>query len=280
VRAGDWPVADIFLRWPNHIATRLATYQWPITTLGEAERLIADVILDVRDLVVCEFTAATRDANQRLHGVVTLSVDLRASLVPGVHACLDARVIVSLRPRWRRVYAFPPCTHQTLSDTLSRRFKEQDGRMFWGILFVIWCYCIAAFMLSVEQPATLIPRYSLQPSQRFRTGQMDDDIDKEVNLYERGRAPIAIVRESGGISGHGRLQDFADAEERDRHRSDWRRFPRTVAALVGAEQVDCVDVSFEDLRERFAVAWYRQGLPVPYDYESPNAAPSEDSARR
>jgi hypothetical protein len=246
--AGDWLVADIFRRWPDHIAMRLATYHWPITTRGEAERLIADEVLNIRDLVICEFTAATREANQLRHGVVTLSVDLRASLVPGVHACLDARVVVSLRPRWRRVYAFPPCTHQTLSDTRSRRFKEQDGRMFWGILFVLWCYCIAAAMLMTEQPAVLIPHYSIQPSQHFRTGQMDDDIDKGVMLFERGRAPVAIVRESGGISGHGRLEDFADAEERDRHRSDWRRFPRTVAALVGADPTDYVDVSFEDLR--------------------------------
>jgi hypothetical protein len=263
------------------MAVRLASYHWPLSTLEEARRLIDDPVLDIQDLIICEFTAATREANQRLHGVLTLSVDLRASRVPGPHACVDARVIVPLRPRWRRVYAFPPCTHQTLSDTISRRFKEQDGRMFWGILFVLWCYCIAvSLMMMVEQPATVIPRLIMEPSQRFRTGQMNDCIDKEVNLFERGRAPVAIKRQSGGVSGHGNLHDFADAEERDRQRSDWSRFPNTVDALVEAELRPCADVSFEELREQFAVAWYRHGLPVPHDYESPNAAPSEEGARR
>ena len=88
-------------------------------------------------MVVGEFTAAVREANERLHGVLTLSIDLRASLTPGVHACLDARIVLPMVSRWHRLYGFPPCTHQTLSDTTSREAKQLDGRMFWGIAFFI-----------------------------------------------------------------------------------------------------------------------------------------------
>ena len=81
-----------------------------------------------------EFTAACRAENERVHGEVTLSIDTRPSLVPGVHACVDMRLVLNLKT-WLRAYLFPPCTHQTLSDTVGRHFKEQDGRMFYYILF-------------------------------------------------------------------------------------------------------------------------------------------------
>ena len=39
--------------------------------------------------------------------------------------------------------------------------------------------------------------------------------DEYLNLYERGRSRLTLVRDRGGVSGHGAFADFADAEERD-----------------------------------------------------------------
>ena len=230
-----------------------------------------------------EFTGVIRMENTRVHREVTLSVDLRDSLVPGVHACLDMRLVLH-RKRWLRAYLFPPCTHQTLSDTNGRHFKEQDGRMFYGILLVIWCYCTAATCLLLEQPDTRVPDFFIQPSQRLRTSEMGDEDDKTVCFYERGRARLLRVRPPGGKSGHGRLHDYASADARDRWRSSWQRFPHLAAAVVAAPHNPADDVeapSFHELRERFAVEWHRAGLPVPADYnlrDDGQPATAEDRA--
>jgi hypothetical protein len=180
------------------------------------------------------------------------------------------RLVLNLK-RWRRAFLFPPCTHQTLSDTIGRPFKEQDGRMFYYILFVIWCYCVVAMMLLVEQPDTRVPDFFIAPTQRLRTSEVGDLDDKTVCFFERGRSKLARVQVPGGISGHGKLSDYADAEERDRWRSSWLRFPHLTEAVVSAVH-DPLDPneppSFHVLRERFAVEWHRAGLPVPYDYDS------------
>ena len=279
---GDWALADIYSRWPPLIAEELASFIWPIRDIGELRRLF-----NCRHAVpvsVCggEFTAVTRSLNEREHHEVTISVDLRASLVPGVHACMDMRIVLEMRTRlngrepWLHAYLFPPCTHQTLSDTTSREAKELDGRRFWGILFVVWCTCVYAVMLMVEQPDTVIPSLGMEPTQRFRTSELGDDDDKTINLYEEGRAPIRRVRPAGGTSGHGRLQDFLDAEHRDRYRSSWERFPSTALGVVTARH-DGSSVhtrSFPERRERLAVACYRAGIYVPADYESDLALPS------
>ena len=136
---GDWERASIFAAWPRDIALELASFVWPIREMPELLRLLTGLRY-ATPLSVCggEFTATCRAENERVHGEVTLSVDLRASLVPGVHACMDMRLVLRLK-RWHRAFIFPPCTHQTLSDTIAGPSKQQDGRMFYGILFVIWC---------------------------------------------------------------------------------------------------------------------------------------------
>ena len=126
-------------------------------------------------------------------------------------------------------------------------------------------------MLLLEQPDTRVPDFFITYTQRLRTSEVGDDDDKTVCLYERGRMRIRRTHPPGGTSGHGNLHDYADAEERDRWRSSWRRFPRLVSAVVRASH-DPLDTaappSFASAREEFAVEWYRAGLPVPYDYDS------------
>ena len=87
----------------------------------------------------------------------------------------------------------------------------------------------------VEQPDTVIPRLHMSPSQRFRTSELGDMDDKAINLYERGRVPLTLTHPKGGKSGHGRMSDFANEEERDRWRSSWQRFPHTVQCVVSAK---------------------------------------------
>ena len=266
---GDWARADIFRAWPEAVALELASFIWPIREVSELLRLLAT--RHATPVSVCggEFTASVRAENERVYREVTLSVDLRDSLIPGVHACLDMRLVL-LRKRWLRAYLFPPCTHQTLSDTTSWRAKQQDGRMFYGILFVIWCYCVCALMLLVEQPRTRVPDFFMLPTQCIRSSEVGDDDDKGFCFFERGRARLPRTHPPQKGSGHRNLHDFANADERDRERSSWRRVPK-LTALVVAAPLNPLDVeyspSFHELRERFAVAWHNAGLPVPYDYD-------------
>ena len=113
---GDWARNDILRSWPEPIALELITFVWPITSESELQRLLGLEHAAPVSVVGGEFTAAVRAENERVHREVTLSVDLRPSLVPGVHALLDMRLVLH-RKRWHRAYIFPPCTHQTLRAT-------------------------------------------------------------------------------------------------------------------------------------------------------------------
>ena len=101
-----------------------------------------------------EFTGAVREALE-LEGHIALSVDLRACEVGGIHACLDVRDVVGLR-RWERAHLFPPCFRQLRGDDDCLPFKISDGRAFWGCLSVIWCLYVAAALVTVEQPDTIV----------------------------------------------------------------------------------------------------------------------------
>jgi len=131
-----------------------------------------------------------------------------------------------------------------------------------------------------------------------------------INLYKRGWGPLILLPHPiEAASGHRRLQDFRDAEERDRWRSSWRRLPRLCALVValtrqqlsedaaldwrwrrmGSGGEPCSEQesdviwgvpppvggvpSFLDVLETFAVAWYWAGFPVPADYRNANGRP-------
>ena len=273
---GDWPRADIFARWPRDIALELCSFAWPLITLDEVCRFFRCRHAAPQNIAGCEFTRAEAEAVELAHQEITVSVDPRHALKPGAHICMDLRAVLYLK-RWKRALLFPPCTHQTLSDTTAREAKQLDGRMFWGILFVIWCYCAPATMLLVEQPDTVIPDFFIQPSQRFKTSELGDEDNKTINLYERRRMRLTLQQAPGGVSGHGKLHDFIDADDRDRWRSSWDRFPCTARAVAEAPH-DPLDVApdpvFEEARELFAIEWHQRGLPVPHDYENDNALPT------
>jgi len=79
----------------------------------------------------------------------------------------DGLMAMGARTRWRAVFAFPPCTHQTLTDRFTRHYKELDGRTFWGIALFIYVLCADSESVLVEQPDTIIPDYYRRPSQRL-----------------------------------------------------------------------------------------------------------------
>jgi len=204
-----------------------------------------------------------------------------------------------------------------LSDTRAGSAKRHDGRTFWGIAFFIYCWCVVAYRARIEQPNTIIPEFVMRPSQRLRPCDVGDADTKPINLYERGWGAVPLLRRPvAGASGHYSLRDFKNADERDRWRSSWARFPALCAAIVvltalqleadallcwgwrgtGSEGVSCdadecdavwglppppsMAPSFTAMMEHFAVAWYKAGYPVPYDYLNGRPVPTSEEDRR
>ena len=314
--AGDWSMGDIFRRWPPDIAQELASFSWPIDSISEFRRLLRCRLAAPVAIMGCEFTGAVRDAYSLTHGRVAISVDTRLSLTPGPHAILDLTEVLMLKV-WLDAYLFPPCTHQVLSDTRAGMAKRQDGRSFWGIAFFIFCWCVVAHRVRMEQPNTIIPDYLFFPTQRLRPCDAGDADTKPINLYERGWGRLNLLpKPVEASSGHRNFYDFTSADERDRWRSSWARFPWLCACVValtqqqrdadaalewgwrlaGAKGHPCdpnnpeavwglpppLDIQplFLDWMERFAVAWYKAGLPVPADYLNGQPRPLEDAERR
>lgn len=283
-KAGDWLVSDIYTRWPVIIATELAAFSWPITSVHELRAFIACSNASPLAIVAFEFTASVRGAYEHHwhFARVALSVDLRSSLVPGPHARLDVRSVLSMK-KWQDAFLHPPCTHQVRSDASSLRCKHVDGRTFWGIALFIYCLCVDSDRVVVEQPDTVISDFYTHPSQCIRPCDVGDDDNKPIHLYERG-GRLLISRTVGavGVASHKRIRDFSDADSRDRWRSSWARFPSLSAALVAAVDENAAPAGPLDYREeieRFAVSWHEAGLPVPSDYAAPDAQPVHEADR-
>ena len=289
--AGDWAVSDICNKWPRIIGRELADFSWPIDSLAEVKRLLACPNGSPDAIVGCEFTAGIRRAREQRCAWqhVTLSVDERRSLVPGPHAVVDLRLVLFLK-EWEEAYMHPPCTHQVLSDTTSLGAKQLDGRSFWGIAFVILCWCVVARRVLLEQPKTIISQFYLQPTQIIRPCDAGDDDTKPMELRLRGRelVPVQQLPDAVASSGHKRLRDFRDADERDRWRSSWGRFPLLCDKVVEVRDIladifadaEPERLCYADEIECFAGAWYDAGLPVPHDYLAPDAQPTSEEARQ
>lgn len=188
-KSGDWATAHIFQRWPPEIAIELASFTWPITEADELKRLCACSHAGPTAVVAFEFTAAVRCAYEAHWGFqqVALSVDVRRSLQPGPHACMDVRSVLGVQ-RWKDAFLHPPCTHQVRSDASASLAKHLDGRTFWGIALFIYSWCVDAERVMVEQPATVIPDHYIHPTQCVRPCDVGDADNKPIHLFERGGA--------------------------------------------------------------------------------------------
>ena len=242
-------------------------------------------------LLLGEFSGAWAERAECERGVITLSVDRRAPERPGLAYVGDFHDILPLRV-WAMLCAWPSCTHQAQSnDRESRLAKALDGRTFWGIVGVLYClFAGDAHARMIEQPDTVIPYYcralSLTPAVRLRTTHFGDLVGKTLCLY-------LVNANLDGLEAYRRVAlgtpiprapiwTFANAEERDRHRSSWNHFPLCILALALCLtiEVEAAPVTtFAAAVERFAVAWHKDGWPVPEDYESPTGQPTSEDDR-
>ena len=292
--AGDWPLDDIFFKWPEHIALELASFVWPITTVSEFVRLLACQHAAPRAIVGCEFTAAVRSAYECQHQFtrVAISVDSRSSIMPGVHACMDLREVAGLAA-WDDGWFFPPCTHHVRSDKGTLKFKLQDGRAYWTMAFFIFCWCINVKRRTIEQPNTIIPDLYLSPTQSLRPVDVGDCDTKPIQLFQEGHGPVRTVAANTSsaatpraVSGHKRLHDFEDSDARDRWRSSWLRFPLLAMRVVESHEIalpfELSPASPRDYLSEIAIfAWacFQAGIYVPADYDNSLAQPSSQADR-
>ena len=271
---GEWSAASIAECYRTHprcslVVAELASFVWPIVSNDELDRLLSLPNAAPTVLIGCEYSAALRSSCER-HGFIALSVDLRDTEVPGLHARMGLEAVWDRE--WDDAIFHPPCTHLALSDRIPSSYmaKRADGRTWWGLAFFVKCYCVKARRLAVEQPDTIIPDLLHQPSQRLLPSFVGDNDRKPINLFTRGRQSVPLSSSERGDSHHLEPWEFQDSDARDRWRSDWRRFPRLCDALVTAPDARGEPAPrFEDIIEDVAAAFHDRGWPLPPQYALP-----------
>lgn len=310
-------------KWSRDEEQELASFEWPLRGLKELQRFLASKHVSPTHLCGCEFTGAMRRALESALGVIVLSVDMRDSTDGGLHFCGPLQDVLECEHTWELAFLWPPCTHQTLSDTRAQPFKLMDGRSFWGIaLFIYALTRVRARVVVVEQPDTIIPKYYDVARvhahvQRVRPSFFGDPYVKPINLTMIGakewEPPSYIVSGEGARP----FYSFNNAEERDRWRSSWERYPKMcdflarklracdelctgmentaqsssvatggylqkechVTSVGVASDITCAYPSYEREIEAFARAWHEAGLTVPHDYLNSRAQPTDENAR-
>ena len=268
----------------------------PLRTLDELQSFLQ--ARRPTHLVACEFSGAVRDAVDQAtlgYEACALSVDVRESDQPdGAHFVGDVRVVVQLCERidyrFRVVYLFPPCTMQLRADANCLGAKIADGRAWWGVAFVLWCWCLTvADAVVVEQSDTIFSDFyrvaATEGSKReFRTSEYGDTNDKYVRLLLRNVDLPARTSEARKESRPGRSQfDFPSPDARDRARSTWRLFPKVSAMLANADVRTGADARGAPLYkvavEQLALEWCGAGHPLPIGYDDPQAEPPTEDGR-
>ena len=265
------------------------TVKTVMTTVEEVLQLLQS---DYRpsELIAMEYSGALLEA-RIAQGSKAISCDQRRPEHDHFHYLGDLRDIIGLQV-WEAVFFVGPNCYQHLRGDLDcLQYKIADGRAFWAGIMVLWCICCStALMMLVEQPDTIGHDYFQFETQHevavmeTRSGQYGDEPDKFLRLTTRNmqlepppHPNAAIVRDRG------RSQfKYRDADERDRARSSWRPFTHLVASLARARPVKLAMPPAMDYlheAEKFAVAWYRSGKPVPADYLNPDALPSSAADR-
>ena len=270
LRAAGAPPITFYV---NGAAAEWRSFTWPLTDLVDVLRLLDCVWIAPTDLVGFEFSGAMRTALER-QGRLALSVDLRHSERKGMHAQLDARLVMHLK-RWERAYLFPPCFQQLRADEHCLPAKIADGRAYFGCATVALCCCVDAEIIVVEQPDTIFFDVCDIPSTSFRTSQFGDSPDKFVRLVVRGAhlhvpgVATPPVRDPNRSQFNHRTDD-----ERDRARSTWECFhnlTRSLASLTAAPELAGPPLLYAVVIRNMAAAWHAKGWPVPPGYDHPLA---------
>ena len=267
----------------------LASFRWPICTQGELIRLLTSRRVAPSILCGCEFTGAMRRAFERETGSVVLSVDTRDAEDNGLHFRGPLQLVLELEHAWSVAFLWPPCTHQVLSDTTSREdYKMHDGRTYWGLAFWLYCMCRpVAPVVVVEQPDTIIPDYIDLVAlgvRRHRCRPVDhgDDYGKTINLFTSGCVPLVSDAKPGRGRPMPHFFTFQDAEERDRYRSSWARYPNMCARLaqrIASDGSRHGTLDYQAAIHRLAIEWHEACLPVPPGFDHPLGEPPDEAAR-
>ena len=259
----------------------LADFVFPLRSLDDVRRLLLCRFIAPTDLVGFEFSGAVRQSLEA-NGRRALSVDWRVCDVGGMHAVLDVRDVVELGG-WLRVFLFPPCFQQLRADRDCLEAKIADCRAFWGCAMVLWCCCVTASLLVVEQPDTIVADFVPYAFTQFRTSCFRDSPDKFVRLFVRNAAvhpPYAADASARKPPLHHLA--YASSDARDRAKSTWTTFEnlcRALACLLPLAERPPAPMVFGEEIERFAVNWYAAGHPVPAGYDNERAMPPPGARR-
>ena len=278
-----------WLRSPE-ATTEYASFTWPLTTVAEVRRLLASRHLCPTWLLLGDFSGVWAESVETTRGVITLAVDRRPPTTQCLAYCGDFHDIVPLCC-WDWICAWPSCTHQSSSNGPLLAVKALDGRMFWGLVGVLYAlFAGRAHSRMVEQPVISLGRFFKWPSTRIRTTSFGDWMGKTICLY-------LVAASVPALSDHHRALDgppakrrthwsFADSEERDRHRSSWEHFPLFVAALTSCLRPSPTAIgqpspvpTFAEAVEELAVAWHFAGWPLPEGYDAADGLPPTAAAR-
>ena len=284
-----WPRthADAGRPWERSAAAaaEFASFTWPLTTIAEVKRLLASPHLSPTWLLLGEFSGAWASEVERVRGVVTLAVDRRPPASTCIAYCGEFDDVLHLQ-RWAFVCAWPSCTHVAQSNARALRAKEMDGRTFWGLVGILYVlYAGAADSRMVEQPLNVLSTYfTVRRRQRFVTTDYGDPVRKTICIYGVGAVVddmTAFRREPLARAPRRPHWAFADADERDEHRSSWAHFPLFVTALALCLRAvsEPPPPTFGESVEQLAVAWHRAGLPVPEGYDSADGLPPTAEGR-
>ena len=259
------------------------SFAWPLRSLDEVRRLLRCKHIAPVNCSLFEFTGCVRVAREQ-QGFITISCDLRESLVPGMHVCCDARLLFDITD-WQAAFAFPPCYNHLRADEHTIQFKLNDSRAFFAGLLVIRCaYIRGGGTIVIEQPDSLVSDlWPFSGLVEFRTSNMGDSPDKFVRLsLVRGRLQDGLLpadRSTRRPKHDSRIPylDYESAEARDRDKSSWVNFVNTVRLVTSVEFAPEVTLPFETYEaaaEYFAVQWHlKYPGTVPAGYLDPLALP-------
>ena len=185
---------------------------------------------------VCEYSATVRE-EQRRRGRIFISIDVRDSLVPGLHFRGDFRLVLHLFHWPDGVFCFTPCTHMLRRDDYLA-VKMQDGRALHCLFLFVYAFCADGGCISLEQPDTIVSDYLVPYSSDFRACDAGDPWTKRFQVYLRGTSKATLeIDPSWRVDGRRRggsnfRRQFKDADARDLFRSSWEDFPHTATLIV------------------------------------------------
>ena len=265
------------------------SFDWPLRTVAEVRRLLATEHLSPTWLLLGECDGAWGAVVETTRGVITLAVDRNAPSTKCISYQGEFHDVLPLAV-WGCISAWPSCTHHAVSNDASMRAaKERDGRMFWGLVGLLYVlFAGEALSRMVEQPRILSKRLPtfVPSSVSLVTTHFGDRDRKTIQLFLVGMllsATDGYRREPRGpLLVRKPHWEFANAEQRSRHRSSWTHYPLfmlMLARVLLLARPAAIPPSFAEVVEAFAVIWHEQDLPVPDGYDNPSGVPPDAEAR-